>query len=137
MAIITLEPSTLGVTNSYDLATDFEGASPILGRNENFGEFNLSVRTDGKGKFKAIKFSSRFRAGILTELHRIKGSKVSPVSEFSVLHLRRRNAEWVPYVSLWLALIAQNVRLYLPYLKSSDPFFNFFSGTISCGQCEL
>lgn len=97
MAIITLEPSTLGVTNSYDLATDFEGASPILGRDENSGEFNLSVRTDGKGKFKAIKFSSRFRASILTELHRIKGSKVSPVSEFSVLHLRRRNAEWVPY----------------------------------------
>jgi len=105
MAIITLDPSTLGVTNSYDLATDFEGATPILGRDENSSEFSLSVRTDGKGKFKAIKFSSRFRASILTELHRIRGSKLSPVSEYPVLHLRSRNAEWAPYVSLWLALI--------------------------------
>lgn len=97
VGIITLDPSTLTVTNSYDVANDFEGASPILGRDENSNEFNLSVRTDGKGKFKAMKFSSRFRASILTELHRIKGVGVGAVAEYPVLHLRRRNSEWVPY----------------------------------------
>ncbi|KAL7232614.1 hypothetical protein ACSBR2_010599 [Camellia fascicularis] len=42
-------------------------------------EFNLSVRTDGKGKFKAIKLSSKYRA------------------KFPVLRLRRRNSEWVSF----------------------------------------
>ncbi|XP_056693148.1 dnaJ homolog subfamily C GRV2 isoform X2 [Spinacia oleracea] len=97
VGIITLDPSTLSVTNSYDVGNDFEGASPILGRDENSVEFNLNVRTDGKGKFKSMKFSSRHRASILTELHRIKGFKVGAVAEYSVLHLRRRNSEWVPY----------------------------------------
>ncbi|GAB4853472.1 DnaJ sub C grv2 [Ancistrocladus abbreviatus] len=96
-AIITLDPSTLAVTNSYDVTSDFEGASPILGRDENSNEFNLSVRTDSKGKFKGIKFSSKYRASILTELHRIGGSRIGPVVEFPLLHLRRRNSEWVPY----------------------------------------
>lgn len=59
-------------------------------------EFNLSVRTDGKGKFKAIKLSSKYRASILTELHRIRWNRIGPVAEFPVLHLRRRNSEWVP-----------------------------------------
>ncbi|GMH03116.1 hypothetical protein Nepgr_004955 [Nepenthes gracilis] len=97
VAIITLDPSTLAVTNTYDVANDFEGASPVLGRDENCNEFNLSVRTDSKGKFKAMKFSSKYRASILTELHRIKGSRMGPVSEFPVLHLRRQTSEWVPY----------------------------------------
>ncbi|XP_028051462.1 pentatricopeptide repeat-containing protein At5g40400-like [Camellia sinensis] len=42
----------------YDVGSDFESAALILGRDENSMEFNLSVRTDGKGKFKAIKLSS-------------------------------------------------------------------------------
>ncbi|KAL9242055.1 hypothetical protein vseg_016096 [Gypsophila vaccaria] len=96
-AIITLDPNTLAVTNSYDVGTAFEGAVPILGRDENSIEFSLSVRSDGKGKFKGMKFSSVFRASILTELHRIKGNKLSSVAEYPVLHLRRRNLEWVPY----------------------------------------
>ncbi|KAF5945782.1 hypothetical protein HYC85_016010 [Camellia sinensis] len=74
----------------------FESAAPILGRDENSMEFNLSVRTDGKGKFKAIKLSSKYRASILTELHRIRWNRIGPVAEFPVLHLRRRNSEWVP-----------------------------------------
>ncbi|KAJ1392349.1 hypothetical protein SESBI_35894 [Sesbania bispinosa] len=97
VAVITLDPSTLTVTNSYDVATDFEGAAPILGRDENSNEFNMSVRTDGRGKFKGMKFSSRYRASILTELHRIRWNRLSPVAEFPVLHLRRRASQWVPF----------------------------------------
>ena len=99
LSIITLDPSTLLVTNSYDVGNDFEGATPILGRDENSQEFNISVRTDGRGKFKATKFSSKYRASILTELHRIRWNKIGAVAEFPVLHLRRRTSEWVPLVS--------------------------------------
>lgn len=98
VSVLTLDPSTLSVTNSYDVATDFEGAVPILGRDENSNEFNLSVRTDGRGKFKSMKFSSRYRASILTELHRIRWNRLAPVAEFPVLHLRRRASQWVPLV---------------------------------------
>ncbi|KAK4764687.1 hypothetical protein SAY86_025777 [Trapa natans] len=96
-AIITLDPNTLSVTNCYDVENDFEGASPVLSRDENSTEFNLSLRTDGKGKFKGIKFSSRYRASILTEFHRIRWSRLGPIAEFPVLHLRRKTAEWVPF----------------------------------------
>ncbi|XP_051150143.1 dnaJ homolog subfamily C GRV2 isoform X2 [Andrographis paniculata] len=96
-AIITLDPNTLSVTNSYDVGSDFEGASPIIGRDDNAYEFNLSVRTDGRGKFKAIKFSSKYRASILTELFRIRWNRLATVAEFPVLHLRRRTSEWLPY----------------------------------------
>lgn len=99
VSIVTLDPSTLAVTNSYDVATDFEGAVPIIGRDDNSNEFNLSVRTDGRGKFRAIKFSSRYKASILTELHRIRWNRLNAVAEFPVLHLRRRTTEWVPFVS--------------------------------------
>lgn len=102
VAIITLDPLTLAVTNSYDVANDFEGASPILGRDENSNEFSISVRTDGRGKFKAMKFSSKYRASILTELHRIRWNRLGPVAEFPVLHLRRRTSEWVPFVSYFI-----------------------------------
>ncbi|GAV86253.1 DnaJ domain-containing protein/DUF4339 domain-containing protein [Cephalotus follicularis] len=97
VSIITLDPSTLAVTNSYDVASDFEAASPVIGRDDNSVEFNLSLRTDGRGKFKGIKFSSPYRASILTELHRIRWNRLAPVAEFSLLHLRRRNSEWVPF----------------------------------------
>ncbi|XP_024029794.1 dnaJ homolog subfamily C GRV2 isoform X1 [Morus notabilis] len=97
VTIITLDPSTLAVTNSYDVRSDFEGAVPIIGRDDSSNEFNLSVRTDGRGKFKAIKFSSRYRASILTELHRIRWNRLNAVAEFPMLHLRRRNSEWVPF----------------------------------------
>lgn len=97
VAIITLDPSTLSVTNSYDVATDYEGAAPIIGRDENLQEFNINVRTDGKGKFKAMKFSSKFRASILTELHRIRWNRLGALAEFPVLHIRRRTMEWVPF----------------------------------------
>lgn len=99
VSIITLDPTTLSVTNSYDVASDFEGAMPIIGRDDNSNEFNLSVRTDGRGKFKGMKFSSRYRASILTELHRIRWNRLTAVAEFPVLHLRRRTAEWAPFVS--------------------------------------
>ncbi|KAJ7956602.1 DnaJ-like subfamily C GRV2 [Quillaja saponaria] len=54
VAIITLDPSTLSVTNSYDVGNDFEGATPIIGRDDNSHEFSPSVRTDGRGKFKVL-----------------------------------------------------------------------------------
>ncbi|WOL19523.1 hypothetical protein Cni_G28321 [Canna indica] len=97
--IITLDPSTLAVTNSYDAPADFEGAAPVLGRGDDVGsqEFTVSVRTDGKGKFKTIKFSSKFRASILTALHRLRWGKLGPGMEFPVLHLRRRTSTWVPF----------------------------------------
>ncbi|KAL1208879.1 DnaJ -like protein subfamily C GRV2 [Cardamine amara subsp. amara] len=99
--IVTLDPNTLVVTNSYDTGGNFDGASPLIGRDENTesvgGEFTINVRTDGKGKFKAMKFSSRCRASILTELYRLRWNQIRPVAEFQVLHLRRRNAEWVSY----------------------------------------
>ncbi|XP_057415308.1 dnaJ homolog subfamily C GRV2 isoform X1 [Lotus japonicus] len=97
VAVVTLDPSTLAVTNSYDVASDFEGAAPIIGRDDNSNEFNLSVRTDGRGKFKGMKFSSRYRASILTELHRIRWNRLAPVAEFPVLHLRRRASQWLPF----------------------------------------
>lgn len=100
-AIITLDPSTLAVTNSYDVSNDFEGASPALGRGDDGDggalEFTVSVRTDGRGKFKAIKFSSRYRASILTEMHLLRSAKLGQIAEFQVLHLRRRTSQWVPY----------------------------------------
>lgn len=113
--IVTLDPATLVVTNSYDVENDFEGAAPILGRDDNSFEFNLSVRTDGKGKFRAMKFSSRFRASILTELHRIKGLRIASVAEYPVLHLRRRNSEWVPH-----KLRITSIGVELVDLKSGD-----------------
>ncbi|KAK4420269.1 DnaJsubfamily C GRV2 [Sesamum alatum] len=96
-AIITLDPSSLSMTNSYEVSCDFEGAAPIIGRDDNSNEFNISVRTDGRGKFKAIKFSSKYRASILTELHRIRWNRLGTIAEFPVLHLRRRTSEWVPF----------------------------------------
>ncbi|XP_022144872.1 dnaJ homolog subfamily C GRV2 [Momordica charantia] len=114
-SIITLDPSTLAVTNSYDVSSDYEGAAPIIGRDDNSNEFNLSVRTDGRGKFKGMKFSSKYRASILTELHRIRWNKLAPVAEFSVLHLRRRSSEWVPF-----KLKISNVGVELIDVKSGD-----------------
>jgi DnaJ homolog subfamily C member 13 len=106
-SIITLDPSTLSVTNSYDVvAGDFEAAAPVRGDDMAGSgplEFSISVRTDGKGKFRAMRFSSPLRIGILTDLHRIKWGRLrigGPAMEFSVLHLRRRTAEWAPYVSV-------------------------------------
>lgn len=96
--IITLDPGTLSVTNSYDVGSDFEGAQPIIGRDDNSNEFNISARSDGRGKFKSFKFSSVYRASILTELHRIRWNRLGTIGDFPVLHLRRRTSQWVPYV---------------------------------------
>ncbi|KAJ3681674.1 hypothetical protein LUZ60_014247 [Juncus effusus] len=103
-SIVTLDPNTLTVTNAYDVtAGDFESAAPVRGDDVAGSgplEFSLSVRTDGKGKFRALRLSSPLRVGILTELHRVKWGRPrigGPAAEFSVLHLRRRTAEWAPY----------------------------------------
>lgn len=105
LSIVTLDPATLNVTNSYDVLNDFEGAAPFFGRDDNANEFTISVRSDGRGKFKPMKFSSRYRAGILTELHRLRWNKnvghapsMVVVAEFSVLHLRRRTSDWIPFI---------------------------------------
>ncbi|XP_024523013.1 dnaJ homolog subfamily C GRV2 isoform X1 [Selaginella moellendorffii] len=104
-SIITLEPGSLQVTNSYDLDTDYESAAPVAGREDPSQqqglEFTINVRTDGRGKFKSVKFSSRSRAAILTELHKLKWSKggtAPSVASFSVLRLRRRSSQWSPCV---------------------------------------
>lgn len=104
VSIVTLDPATLNVTNSYEVLNDFEGAAPFFGRDDNANEFTISVRTDGRGKFKPMKFSSRYRASILTELHRLRWNKTvghAPstvvVAEFSVLHLRRRTSDWMAF----------------------------------------
>ncbi|KAK7832878.1 dnaj like protein subfamily c grv2 [Quercus suber] len=48
VSIITLDPNTLSVTNSYGVASDFEAAAPIIGRDDNSNEFNLSVECRGR-----------------------------------------------------------------------------------------
>lgn len=119
-SIITLDPTTLNVTNSYDVVTDFETAAPVIGRDDpqpqHAQEFIINVRTDGRGKFKAIKFSSRYRVAILSELYRLKGSRslrqqpsTSAVAEFLVLHLRRRTSNWVPF-TLRITAVGVEVR---------------------------
>uniref|UniRef100_A0A0E0F153 GYF domain-containing protein n=1 Tax=Oryza meridionalis TaxID=40149 RepID=A0A0E0F153_9ORYZ len=89
--LVTLDPATLAVTNSYDASYGFDRAAP----EGNATEFTLTLRTDARGKFKALRFSSPLRAGILTELHRLR--PVHPVLDFPVLHLRRRTHEWAPF----------------------------------------
>ncbi|KAK3028083.1 hypothetical protein RJ639_039374 [Escallonia herrerae] len=115
-AIVTLDPSTLSVTNSYNVGNDFESTVPVLGRDENSTEFSISVRADGKGKFKGIKFSSKYRASILTVLHRVRWERIGTVAEFPVLHLRRRSSEWVPF-----KLKVTYVGVELIELKTGDP----------------
>ncbi|KAK1413925.1 hypothetical protein QVD17_29662 [Tagetes erecta] len=113
--LVTLDPATLAVTNSYDVSNDFESASPVIGKDECTMEFNVNVRTDGRGKFKGLKFSSRYRASILTELHRIRWNRLATLAEFPVLHLRRKNAQWVPF-----KLKVTYVGVELVELKSGD-----------------
>jgi DnaJ homolog subfamily C member 13 len=91
--VVTLDPATLNLTNSYNAGTEFDRAEPLAASDE----FSLFVRTDVRAKFKAMRFSSPLRAGILTELHRLR--PVHPPLDFPVLHLRRRTHEWVPFVS--------------------------------------
>jgi DnaJ family protein C protein 13 len=91
--VVTLDPTTLNLTNSYDAGSDFDKAEALTATDE----FTLAVRSDGRGKFKAMRFSSPLRPGILTELHRLR--PVHPAVDFPVLHLRRRTHEWAPFVS--------------------------------------
>jgi DnaJ homolog subfamily C member 13 len=91
--VVTLDPTTLNLTNSYDAGTEFDQAEA----HTTTDEFALAVRTDGRGKFKPMRFSSPLRPGILTELHRLR--PVHPAVDFPVLHLRRRTHEWAPFVS--------------------------------------
>ncbi|XP_078442767.1 DNAJ heat shock N-terminal domain-containing protein isoform X2 [Wolffia australiana] len=94
--IVTLHPTTLAVTNSYNIPGDYEGAEPVQD-DDTFQEFKIRLRRPNRGKFDEFKFSSPHRASILTELHRIHWPRASPISEFSVLHLRRRTTEWISY----------------------------------------
>ena len=63
--ILTLDPTTLTTTNEYDIATDFEGAAPVAGGREDplqqhALEFTINIRNEGRGKFKPMRFSSRY-----------------------------------------------------------------------------
>lgn len=63
--ILTLDPVTLATTNEYDIGTDFEGAAPVAGGREDplqqhALEFTINVRNEGRGKFKPMRFSSRY-----------------------------------------------------------------------------
>ncbi|CAI5970939.1 unnamed protein product [Closterium sp. NIES-65] len=107
-AIITLDPHSLSSTNHYTLAADYEGivVAPPLGGKEDGQqlEFTINVRTDGRGKYKPIKFSARHRASLLTELHRVVAALhphpprplTTPSTVFPVLCLRRCSQTWVP-----------------------------------------
>lgn len=102
-AIITLDPITLICTNCYDLVKDLEGISVAHGKEEIQGsEFSISVRSDGRGKFKFIKFSCRYRTALITDLYKAIGAlhdapPPPPPPEFSVLHYRRRFGTYGPY----------------------------------------
>ncbi|KAF8728194.1 hypothetical protein HU200_018782 [Digitaria exilis] len=89
--VVTLDPTTLNLTNSYDAGAEFDHAEALTATDE----FTLAVRTDARGKFKPMRFSSPLRPGILTELHRLR--PVQPALDFPVLHLRRRTHEWAPF----------------------------------------
>ncbi|CAN6283815.1 unnamed protein product [Urochloa humidicola] len=89
--VVTLDPTTLNLTNSYDAGAEFDKAVALTATDE----FTLDVRSDGRSKFKAMRFSSPLRPGILTELHRLR--PVRPAVDFPVLHLRRRTHEWAPF----------------------------------------
>ncbi|CAN6305766.1 unnamed protein product [Urochloa humidicola] len=89
--VVTLDPTTLNLTNSYDAGAEFDKAVALTATDE----FTLDVRSDGRSKFKAMRFSSPLRPGILTELHRLR--PVRPAFDFPVLHLRRRTHEWAPF----------------------------------------
>jgi DnaJ family protein C protein 13 len=91
--VVTLDPTTLNLTNSYDAGSEFDHAEALAATDE----FTLAVRTDARGKFKPMRFSSPLRPGILTELHRLRPVQAS--FDFPVLHLRRRTHEWAPFVS--------------------------------------
>ncbi|CAM6086907.1 unnamed protein product [Calypogeia fissa] len=119
--ITTLDPTTLQVTNSYDLLTDYEGSAPVPSNRDDpmqqlALEFTMSVRTEGRGKFKSLKFSSRCRASILTDLHKVRYGRSTgptstppPVADFPVLHLRRRASNWDPF-SLRITTVGIEVR---------------------------
>ncbi|KAG0618514.1 hypothetical protein M758_4G070400 [Ceratodon purpureus] len=108
--ILTLDPTALTTTNEYDIGTDFEGAAPVAGGREDplqqhALEFTINVRNEGRGKFKPMRFSSRYRAAILTELHKLRSHRIpgAPLSaaeshDFPVLHLRRRVSDWSSFV---------------------------------------
>ncbi|AQL05333.1 DnaJ homolog subfamily C GRV2 [Zea mays] len=89
--VVTLDPTTLNLTNSYDVGSKFDHAEALTATDE----FTLAVRTDARGKFKPMRFSSPLRPGILTELHRLR--PVQDSFDFPVLHLRRRTHEWAPF----------------------------------------
>jgi DnaJ homolog subfamily C member 13 len=66
--IVTLNPTTLNLTDSYDVGSKFDHAEALTATDE----FTLAVRTDAHGKFKPMRFSSPLRTGILTELHHLR-----------------------------------------------------------------
>jgi DnaJ family protein C protein 13 len=67
----------LSLTNtSYNAGVDFDKAEALIATDE----FTLAVHSDGRGKFKAMRFSSPLRPGILTELRRL--CPVHPARDF-------------------------------------------------------
>ena len=87
VVIITLDLSILAMTNSDNMGSDFERVILKLWHDENLNKFNLNLQTNGHGKFKAIRFSPRYRTSILIELHRIWWNKLGAMVEFLALHL--------------------------------------------------
>ncbi|KAL5651749.1 hypothetical protein ACJX0J_037207, partial [Zea mays] len=82
--VVTLDPTTLNLTNSYDVGSKFNHDEALTATDE----FTLAVRTDACSKFKPMRFSSPLRPGILTELHRLH--PVQDSLDFPILHIRRR-----------------------------------------------
>eukprot|EP00898_Chlorokybus_atmophyticus_P007654 jgi/Chlat1/7890/Chrsp66S00581 len=103
-AVITLDPSSLAFTNAWDFATDLEGLGIPPAKDDPQGhDFWISVRSEGKGKFKPLKFSCSDRVSLLTQLQRavaaatISRNPTAPLpTQLAASRLRRRSGQWVP-----------------------------------------
>ncbi|KAL6906330.1 hypothetical protein ACP4OV_003931 [Aristida adscensionis] len=125
--VVTLDPATLALTNSYDAGSEFDRAEPLAAD----AEFTLAVRTDARGKFKAMRFSSPLRPGILTELHRLR--PVHATLDFPVLHLRRRTHEWAPF--LWIEKSNTVIHIVPQHLPENE--FDLASRKLEIDDCHI
>ncbi|KAK3252934.1 hypothetical protein CYMTET_37788 [Cymbomonas tetramitiformis] len=82
--VVTLDPTTFAETNTYYFDADIDSVSVggvVKGEDKSDElEFILSCRSEGKGKHKPIKFSTRDRSALLTSLLRCRSAATIPVS---------------------------------------------------------
>ncbi|GAX72903.1 hypothetical protein CEUSTIGMA_g358.t1 [Chlamydomonas eustigma] len=67
--LVTLDPSTFKLTNSYSISTDADVDGIVLGAGtDDEGEIVINARGDKKSKFQPLRFLVRGRAQLLTDL---------------------------------------------------------------------